>query len=64
MHWPYPPNPAEYQYPGLGFVVGMLAIAVTFIVVLFYATRSNASLLQEPKPELDEVGREEEKARE
>jgi hypothetical protein len=28
MHWPYPPNPAEYQSPGPGVVVGMFAIAL------------------------------------
>lgn len=55
MHWPYPPNPAEYQSPGLGLVMGMFAIAVIFVVVVFYVTRSNAALLHKPEPELDET---------
>ena len=59
MHWPYPPNPAEYQSPGLGLVMGMFVIALIFVVVIFYAAQSNASLLHEPKLELDEAGRDE-----
>ena len=38
MHWPYPPNPAEYQSPGPGVVVGMFAIALIFVLVVLYAT--------------------------
>jgi len=56
MHWPYPPNPAEYQSPGLGVVVGMFAIALIFVLVVLYATQSSAPLLPKPKPELDEAG--------
>lgn len=59
MHWPFPPNPAEYQSPGLGLVMAMLALAVIFVAVLFYAARSNASLLHEPKPGVGETGCEE-----
>jgi hypothetical protein len=57
MHWPYPPNPAEYQSPELGFVIGMFVLAVIFVVVVFYAIKSNPSLLH--KPDLEEAGREE-----
>ncbi|HEY2361150.1 MAG TPA: hypothetical protein VGK36_08550 [Candidatus Angelobacter sp.] len=57
MHWPYPPNPAEYQSPRLGLVIGMFVIALIFVVVVFYATQSNATLFH--KPELDEAGSEE-----
>jgi len=58
MHWPYPPNPAEYQSPGPGVVVGMFAIALIFVLVVLYATQANAPLLP-PEPELDEAGPEE-----
>jgi len=60
MHWPYPPNPAEYPSPGLGLVVGMFLIALIFVAVVFYAAQSNPALLH--KPELDEAGREEEES--
>ncbi len=55
MHWPYPPNPAEYPSPGVGLVVGMFLIALIFVAVVFYAAQSNPALLH--KPELDEAGR-------
>ena len=60
MHWPYPPNPAEYPSPGLGLVVAMFLIALIFVAVIFYAAQSNPGLLH--KPELDEAGREEEES--
>jgi hypothetical protein len=60
MHWPYPPNPAEYQSPGLGLVIGMFMIALIFVVIVFYAVQSNPALLH--KPELEEAGREEREA--
>jgi len=59
MHWPYPPNPNEYQSLGMGLVMGMFALVVIFLVVVFYATKSNAPLLHKPEPELDETGPEE-----
>jgi uncharacterized membrane protein (DUF485 family) len=52
MHWPDPPNPAEYPSPGLGLVLGLCAIVVIFVVAAIYAAQSNAPLLH--KPELDE----------
>jgi hypothetical protein len=58
MHWPYPPNPAEYQSPGLGLLLGSCAIAVIFVVALLYATQSKA--LHKPEPELDEAAPERE----
>jgi hypothetical protein len=60
MHWPYPPNPAEYQSPGLGLVIGMFMIALIFVVIVFYAVQTNPALLH--KPELEEAGREEREA--
>ena len=60
MHWPYPPNPAEYQSPKLGLVIGMFMIALIFVVIVFYAVQSNPALLH--KPELEEAGREEREA--
>jgi hypothetical protein len=57
MHWPYPANPAEYQAPGLGLVLGLgCAIVVIFVVAVFYGAQSNAALLCKPEPELDEAG--------
>ena len=35
MHWPYPPNPADYPSPGLGLLLGLCAIAVIFVVPSF-----------------------------
>jgi hypothetical protein len=55
VHWPYPPNPAEYHSPGLGLLVALFAIAVVFIVVVFYAAKSSRPHRHEPEPELDET---------
>jgi hypothetical protein len=60
MHWPYPPNLAEYQSPGLGLILGMFAIAVIFVVVVLYATQANVPLLHKPEQELEEAGPEKE----
>jgi hypothetical protein len=54
MHWPYPPNPADYPSPGLGLLLRLCAIAVIFVVALLYAMQSKA--LHKPEPELDEAG--------
>ncbi len=59
MHWPYPPNPAEYQSPGAGLIVDMFAVALVFVVVVFYAAKFSAPLLHEPEPEPDETEPEE-----
>jgi hypothetical protein len=56
MHWPYPPNPAEYPPPGL--LLGLCAIVVIFVVAVLYATQSKA--LHKAEPELDEAGPERE----
>ena len=58
MHWPYPPNPADYPSPGLGLLLVLCAIAVIFVVALLCATQSEA--LHKPEPELDEAGPERE----
>lgn len=59
MHWPYPPNPAEYQSPGLGLLVAMFAIVFIFLAVVLYAAKSSGSPLHEPGPEADETQPEE-----
>jgi hypothetical protein len=59
LHWPYPPNPAEYQSPGLGLLVAMFAIVLIFLAVVFYAAKSSGPPLHEPEPEQDEMELEE-----
>jgi hypothetical protein len=61
MHWPFPPNPPEYESPGLGLLVALFAIVLIFLVVVFYAARSSASQLHEPEPAPDETAIEEER---
>lgn len=63
MHWPYPPNPAEYQSLGLGLLIAVFAIVSICVAVVFYAAQSSGPLLHElelePEPELDETTSEE-----
>ena len=58
MHWPYPPNPAEYQSLKLGLrlLIAVFAIVSVCVVVVFYAAQSSGPLLHEPEPKLDETG--------
>jgi hypothetical protein len=60
LHWPYPPNPAEYQSPGVGLLVAMFAIALVFVVVMLYVAKSSGPHLHESETKLDEIAREEE----
>lgn len=57
MHWPYPPNPAEYQSLGLGLVVTMFASVLIFLVLVFYAAKSSPGP-NESEPQADETRRE------
>lgn len=59
MHWPFPPNPAEYQSPGLGLVVTMFAIVLIFLVLVFYAAKSSGPWPHESESPADETRREE-----
>jgi len=61
LHWPYPPNPAEYQSLGLGLLIAVFAIVSVCVAVVFYAVQSSGPLLHElePEPELDETTSEE-----
>lgn len=59
MHWPYPPNPAEYQPPGLGLLVAIVAIALILVIVLFSRAKSYGPWPHESEPQADETRREE-----
>lgn len=59
MHWPYPPDPVEYQSPGLGLLVAMFAIVFVFLAVVFRAARSSTPPLHELEKKADGTGPEE-----
>lgn len=59
MHWPYPPNPAEYQSVELGTLVGVFVIALVLVLVVLYVTNPATSLFHNAKPKPEEAGTEE-----
>jgi len=58
LHWPNPPYPIEDPSPRLTLFVALFAVALIFVVVALYATKSGP-LPHERDPQTDESGSEE-----
>jgi len=62
LHWPYPPDPAEYHSPQLALLVAVFAMVLIFLVAVLWAAKSSAPRLHDLEQEADRT-RPEEKER-